>query len=417
MVTLNTRLTDAELQWQMEFTALELVIGEDREWGEEHGVKLVRPPKFDEDVSFEVSKIASSRPQSSFETIQSIVFTSGTTGRPKAVPITFGQHFFSATASAFNLGVELHDLWLSCLPLYHVGGMAVLFRSCLYGTAVDLHARFDIEEINRAVDTKPITLISLVPTMLLRLINARESWPSSLRLVLLGGAATTPELIARAEMHHLKLSVSYGMTEAASQIATLLPDSVRQKPGCVGRPLLFGQIKIVAENGKPAATSEYGEIWVTGPNITHGYLDQPQINAQRFVDGWFKTGDIGYLDEDGDLWLVQRRSDLIISGGENVYPVEVERALRQHLAIADVCVVGVPDLEWGQIVAAMVVVEPGQSISAKELEDFGRGQLAGYKIPRLIDFVSELPRTASGKIARQTVVDQLSTIHSPQPKF
>ena len=349
---------------------------------------------------------------------QAVVFTSGTSGQPKGVPLTFNNHFYSALASAYRLSVDPNDVWLSCLPLYHVGGLAVIWRSCLYGTAVNLHPRFILEEVNQALDTLPITLISLVPTMLYRLLETRENWPASLRLILLGGAAATADLVARANgLERKELSIvnskplvatTYGLTEASSQVATMLPAEVVQKPGSVGKPLLFTNVEILDENGRSLPPNEYGEIVVAGPTVMEAYFNSEQWavdSDSSFIPqpSSFHTGDIGYLDDDGDLWVVQRRSDLIVSGGENVYPAEVEAVLKRHPAVANVCVVGVPDAEWGQLVAAMVQLLPNKSLTKAELLIFSREQLAGYKQPRLISFVTELPQTASGKVARLEV--------------
>ncbi|MEM9778002.1 MAG: o-succinylbenzoate--CoA ligase, partial [Chloroflexota bacterium] len=350
------------------------------------------------------SDISRQRPITS---LQAIVFTSGTTGRPKAVPITFDQHFYSAMGSAYRLGVQTNDIWLSVLPLYHVGGLAVIFRSTLYGTAVDLHPRFDLIEINQALDDKAITMISVVPTMLYRMIEIRERWPDSLRLILVGGAAASPELVEAAggiaQDSRPLISTTYGMTEAASQFVTQTPANTALKPGSVGKPLLFNQLKIVDDAGSEQPIHTYGEIWAKGPVLMSGYLDHPAANAERFVDGWFRTGDIGMLDEEGDLFVIQRRSDLIISGGENVYPAEVEAALRHHPAVKEACVVGILNPEWGEIVAAMVELIPQQQVDEAELIAYSRQHLAGYKQPRRIDFVEELPQTASGKIERKRV--------------
>jgi O-succinylbenzoic acid--CoA ligase len=192
----------------------------------------------------------------------------------------------------------------------------------------------------------------------------------------------------------------------------MLPENVAKKPGSVGKPLLFTSVEIVDENGRSLPPNKYGEIVVTGPTVMASYF-----NAQRITDddssfiphpSSFHTGDIGYLDDDGDLWIVQRRSDLIVSGGENVYPAEVEAVLKSHPAVANACVVGVPDVEWGQKVAAMVQLESTKSLTVAELLAFCHDQLAHYKQPRLVKFVATLPLTASGKIARQTVMAQLA---------
>ena len=207
---------------------------------------------------------------------QAVVFTSGTSGKPKGVPLTFNNHFYGAMASAYRLGVMPDDVWLSCLPLYHVGGLAVIWRSCLYGTAVNLHPRFILEEVNRALDTLPITLISLVPTMLYRLLETRENWPETLRLALIGGAAATPDLVAKAQAANVPIATTYGLTEASSQVATMLPENVARKPGSVGKPLLFTIVDIVDENGRSLPPNAYGEIVVSGPTVMAGYFDKDQ---------------------------------------------------------------------------------------------------------------------------------------------
>ena len=299
------------------------------------------------------------------------------------------------------------DRWLSCLPLYHVGGLAVLFRSCLYGTAVVLHRRFDVEAFNESLDTKAITLTSLVPTMLYRLLRARGRWPDSLRLVLLGGAAASPELLAEAAAAGVPVATTYGLTEAASQVATLLPAGVRRKPGSVGRPLLFSRVRIVGEDGAERPVGAYGEVVVSGPTVMAGYYENEPATARTVRGGELYTGDVGYLDADGDLWLVQRRSEIIVSGGENVYPAEVEAVLRRHPDVRAACVVGVAHPEWGEQVAALVAVAPGAEVTPPQLVAFCREQLAGYKLPRLLRLADDLPRTASGKIAREQVRQQL----------
>ena len=190
----------------------------------------------------------------------------------------------------------------------------------------------------------------------------------------------------------LPIALTYGLTECASQVATATPDQVRAKPGTVGKPLNGTTVRIVDANGQDVPTGEYGEIVVSGATVMKGYLGQPQTN------GTFATGDIGYLDADGDLWIVQRRSDLIVSGGENVYPSEVEAVLRSHPAVEDACVVGVADAEWGQRVAAMVALRAGETVSEADLIAYSRERLAGYKQPRTVVFVDELPQTASGKV-------------------
>jgi len=407
LVPLNTRLTVAELAWQVTRAGVALLLHSAET--SSLAAEVVRQSPLQRRAVEELPACQSARPAQpvDLDAVQAIVFTSGTTGQPKGAMLTYGNHFWSAMASAYRIGVLPGDRWLSILPLYHVGGLAVLFRSCLYGTAAVLQEGFEVEAVNRSLDEEAITLASLVPTMLYRLLPARSSWPDTLRLVLLGGAAASPELVAQAAAAGVPVATTYGLTEASSQVATMLPEEVRRKPGSAGRPLLFNQVRIVDDSGAPLPAGEVGEIAVRGPAVMAGYYGEPEATARTLRDGWLHTGDMGYLDEEGDLWLVQRRSDIIVSGGENVYPAEVEAVLRAHPAVAAVAVVGLPDPEWGEQVAALVVSAAGQELSAGALQDFARRLLAGYKLPRRIAFVEELPQTASGKIARAAVREML----------
>ena len=410
LLPLNTRLTTQELAWQLEYTDCDLLV-----YGRDTAVTSQELSMANAQLSVvnsenlfvenEGDPSPKHHPKFALGNLQAIVFTSGTTGKPKGAMLTFANHFWSALASAYRLGLHNDDLWLSCLPLYHVGGLAVIWRSCLYGTAVCLHPRFDVEAVSHDLDNHPITLISLVPTMIYRLLAWRGERPFSptLRHLLLGGAAATPELVEHCHALGIPVATTYGLTEAASQVATMLPQDVVQKPGSVGKALMFSQVRIVNERGDAMLPGELGEVVVSGPTVMAGYYQDAQATAVTLQNGELHTGDIGYLDIDGDLWLVQRRSDIIISGGENVYPAEVEAVLRGHTAVAAVCVVGIEHPEWGQQVAALVVLSDGKIETGYNLQNYCRQHLAGYKVPRLLHIVTELPQTASGKVARNEV--------------
>lgn len=332
------------------------------------------------------------------------LFTSGTSGTPKAVELTFGAIYQSAVASALRIGHLPTDRWLCVLPLYHVGGLSIIMRAALYGICVVLQHGFDLASVNRALDEEGVTLASFVPTMLYRLINARHTPPPHLRLVLLGGAAATTDLVERAHMAGFPIATTYGLTETASQVCTQLPDETRKKPGSVGKPVPFTRLKVIDEHGNLTPTGEIGEIIVQSPSLMSRYVNHPEATAKTLRDGWLHTGDLGYLDADGDLWLVQRRSDLIISGGENIYPVEVENALRSHPAISDAAVIGLPHPEWGQQVAVAIVLNSPNTIERDELLSYLRTRLAGYKLPRVVKIVDALPLTASGKVEKKAVL-------------
>jgi o-succinylbenzoate---CoA ligase len=442
LLPLNTRLAAAELEWQLAQTGCRWLFyhEETAALAQQLSPAQCHFSPLDEKLLRQAPAAPAphSWPLAFGDSPQAIVYTSGTSGRPKGAVLTYANHFWSAMASAFRLGTLPADRWLSSLPLYHVGGLAVIVRCALYGTTAVIHSRFDVEAIDHSLEHEEITLISLVPTMLHRLLARRHHWPASLRLILLGGAAAEPELVQKANELPRRppesgiqsqrptgplVAPTYGLTEAASQVATMPPAEATRKPGSVGKPLLFTQVRIVDDQGNELPTAARGEIVVTGPTVMAGYFEE--VNSPRSRAGYQRatfnsqlstfslqsatlhTGDIGYLDADGDLWLVQRRTDLIVSGGENVYPAEVEAVLKAHPAVANACVVGIPDPEWGQQVAAAVVLRPGETVAESELSDFCREKLAGYKRPRTIRFMENLPETASGKIHRQAVAQQL----------
>jgi O-succinylbenzoic acid--CoA ligase len=390
------------------------------------------------------------------QAIALVVFTSGTSGRPKGAQLTFNNLYYAAMASTLRLGNEANDRWLLSLPLYHVGGLAMIVRACLSRVPLIILDRFDAERVASAAAAHAATLVSLVPTMLHRLLRETTGnpFPSSVRLVLIGGAALTPELAAAALERGIPIAPTYGLTEAGSQVCTALPDEARAKPGAVGKALPFMRVRVIDAQGSALTPGEIGEVVVQGPNVMYGYVEDvpPDIPLTKwgtperlpYQDG-YHTGDLGYVDEDGDLFLVQRRSDLIVTGGENVYPAEVERVLAAHPAVREVAVVGVADAEWGQRVGAVIAVvnqlealkhegaegtevhgggigvtpqtasERGGAMDAKGasdasrddliaiLDSHARQHLAGYKVPRAWRIVDALPMTGSGKVDRGAV--------------
>ncbi|WP_247000475.1 class I adenylate-forming enzyme family protein [Halosolutus gelatinilyticus] len=353
-----------------------------------------------------------------------LMFTSGTSGEPKVVRLTLGNLVASATASAFRLGVLPDDRWLCCLPMYHMGGLAPVVRSTLYGTTVVIQREFDPEQTARAIDERDISGVSLVPTMLTRLLDAGWTPPESLRFVLLGGAPASRELIDRCCDRGVPVHPTYGMTETASQIATARPEDAFSNPGTVGRPLVCTDVSIVDESGELVDPGERGVVVVSGPTVTPGYLD-PDRTAAAFGERGLRTGDVGYRDETGRLWITGRVDDRIVTGGENVDPDEVVAVLREHQGVAEAAVVGLPDEEWGQRVAALVAPDAdgpstpdGRSASATEARSTDSidveavlahcdDRLAGFKRPKTIGVVGALPRTPSGTVDRDAVRERL----------
>ncbi len=331
-----------------------------------------------------------------------IVYTSGTTGTPKGAMLTFGNHFWSATGSAYNLGVREDDRWLVVLPLFHVGGLAILLRSVLYGTTVIVHESFEAARANRAIDLDGITIVSVVANMLQRMLDERgdKPYPASLRCVLLGGGPAPEPLQRRCEAIGVPVVQTYGLTEAASQVATLAPEDALAKLGSAGKPLFGTEVRIVDVTGQPCAAGDAGEIVVRGPTVSPGYLNRREESARAVRDGWLHTGDIGYLDDDGYLYVLDRRDDLIVSGGENVYPAEIEAVLQSHPAVAEAGVWGADHVRWGQAPNAAVVLREGLATTPELLIEYCRERLAAYKVPSRIEFTYELPRNAAGKLLR-----------------
>lgn len=394
-VPLNIRLTQAEFKWQIEQSQSDFLICES---------DLIEHPKrilVSEFLSTPQSNPATPHTTTDLDSVQGIFFTSGTTGFPKGAVLTFGNFYASALASAERLGFDPHDRWLLTMPLYHIGGMSIIFRAAIYGITIVLHPNFDVDAVHHALVNENITHVSLVPTMFHRLLEKYPKFkPSSaLRVILLGGASAPVNLLEKALSLNLPIALTYGLTEATSQVATSTPEQTRIKPGSLGKPLQGTSIDIVDQSGKSLPNGEVGEIVISGKTVMRGYLNQARVKA-------LNTGDIGYLDSNGHLWVLTRRTDLIISGGENVYPEEVERALLTHPSISEACVFGITDLEWGQSVAAAVVLR--EPCSEETIIQFARAKLSRYKIPRNIIFIESLPHTASGKLMRAKVAEQYS---------
>jgi O-succinylbenzoic acid--CoA ligase len=309
------------------------------------------------------------------EDIAVIVRTSGTEGgRPKEVPLSLGNFVWSAIGSAVTLGLDPRERWLCTLPLVHVGGLSILMRSWLYGTTAVVHERFDAETAAAALMNDGITLVSVVATTLGRLLDAGLARPPKLRCALVGGGPVPPALVQRAQASGVVVAQTYGLTEACSQVATQMPGRV-SAPNA-GPPLFCTRVEI----------AEDGEILVSGPTVSSA------------VDGLLATGDFGELDAEGNLRVIGRKADTIVTGGENVAPAEVEAVLCEHPAVTEAGVFGAPDPIWGEAVHAAVVLRV--PVGPDVLREHCAARLAPYKVPKQIAVVERLPRTASGKLRR-----------------
>jgi O-succinylbenzoic acid--CoA ligase len=335
-----------------------------------------------------------------------LVFTSGTSGRPKAAILTGAAHAASAAAWAAFLMPTPTDRWLLCLPLHHVAGLGILDRAARWGLPVVVHDRFDPAAVDAAIETGGISHLSLVGSMLGRLLDLRAGRPApaSLRAILLGGERTPPELVRVAALVGLPVVPTYGLTETGSGVVAMLPHEALAHPEAAGRVLPGAQVRIRLDE-RDADPGEIGEVEVRGPMVFAGYLDRPAETAAAFDDDWFRTGDLGSIDAGGILTVADRRDDLIVSGGENVYPAEVEAVLRDHPAVADAAVIGRPDDRWGAVPVAAVVVRTGTDPTDAALAAHCRASLAGYKVPVTFIRVAAIPRTPGGKLRRRDLRD------------
>ncbi|SEH47010.1 O-succinylbenzoic acid--CoA ligase [Halopenitus malekzadehii] len=284
-----------------------------------------------------------------------VLFTSGTSGRPKAVELTAGNVLFSAIASGFRLGVHPDDRWLVTLPLHHAGGLSPIYRSVLSGTTIVLREDFDPGEAADDIDRYDVTGVSLVPTMLTRMLERRGTLSDSLRTVLLGGAPASEGLIERCENYSIPVYPTYGMTETASQIATATPEEAFANPGTVGRPVFWTDLTVVDDEGEPVDRGETGELVVAGPTVSPGYYGDPDATADAVDEHGLHTGDVGRIDEDGNVHVINRLDDRIVTGGENVDPGDVAGVLADHDAVRAATVLGLPDETWGERVGALLV--------------------------------------------------------------
>ncbi len=322
------------------------------------------------------------------DAVAAVIYTSGTSSEPKPVELTYGNFLWSALGSAVALDLDQRERWLCTLPVSHVGGLSILVRSAIYATTAVVYERFETDRVLDGLMARDVTLVSLVATTLARLLDAGLERPPALRCALTGGGPVPAELVERAREAGVPVGLTYGLTEACSQVTTLRAPSADRLDA--GPPLFCTRVRIAAVAGGEDGT---GEIQVAGPTVARASLDN---------DGWLHTNDLGAIDERGRLRVTGRLADTIVSGGENVAPAEVEAALESHPGVLEAAVLGRSDPEWGEAVAAIVVVRKGVEIEAEALRAHCAAMVARYKVPKKIDFTTvPLPRTRSGKLLRR----------------
>jgi fatty-acyl-CoA synthase len=341
---------------------------------------------------------------------QFIMYTSGTTGKPKGAAILHGNSQWNAINGIHMYTFDNSDVSMVTAPLFHIGGLAVSALPMIYaGGRLVIQRFFNPSELLQLIEKEKVTVLFGIPVMFLLMTQMPEFETtdySSVRFFISGGAPIPKPLIETWLNHGVDFNQGYGMTETATAITALRVKDALRKLGSCGKPVFHTDIRIVDMEGIDLPAGDMGEVWVKGPNVIREYWQLPEATAETITDGWLHTGDMGYIDDEGYLFLVDRRKDMYISGGENVYPAEVEDVLMACEQLADAGVIGIPDAKWGEVGLAVVVATPGVEVSEAEVIEFCKGRLAKYKVPKKVVFVEALPRTATGKILKKELKAQ-----------
>ncbi|MBL0388736.1 long-chain fatty acid--CoA ligase [Tumebacillus sp. ITR2] len=343
-----------------------------------------------------------------------IIYTGGTTGKSKGAILSHRAILWNSINSVLSWGLTEHEVTPVYMPMFHTGGLNALTTPVLHAGGTVVIARdLSPAAILEVLEREGCTIALLVPTVYHTLVTSPEfqgATFTTMHTFLSGGAPCPLSIYEAFWAKGLAFKEGYGLTEAGPNNFYIHPDRAKQKIGSVGVPMFHNEVRIVDDQGCDLPAGETGELWIQGPHVFSGYWNKPEIFAETLVDGWLRTGDLARRDADGCHYIVGRKKDMIITGGENVYPLEVEHILEHHPSISEVAVVGLPDTKWGEVVTAIVVLQTGQTLTGEILKEYCTGQLAGYKIPKRWEFVRELPKTSVGKIDKKAIV-HLHTQH------
>jgi fatty-acyl-CoA synthase len=337
--------------------------------------------------------------------VHMIMYTSGTTGNPKGAMLTHGNTQWNAINCINFLPIEEKDITYAVAPLFHIGGMSVFTTPTLYkGGTVVLCDKFDPKTTLETIEKEKVTTIFLVPAMWLAIMqypNFEDYDIRSLRLNISGGAPCPLTVIEFFQQKGIPFYEGFGLTETAPFVSVLDDRNSIRKKGSIGKTPIHTEARIVDPMDRDVPVGEVGELLVKGPNVFVGYWNKPEATKEALKNGWFYTGDLAKMDEEGFLYIVDRKKDMIISGGENVYPVEVEQIIFRMPNVKEVAVVGVPDEKWGESVKAYIVLsDPTKKITLEDVQQFCDGKLARYKIPKNMEIIDQLPRNATGKVLK-----------------
>ena len=410
LVPLNYRLTGRELAYMLDNCQPELFLAEERYYSllEGHQIlerirHIMSPAAFTQAVS-EHKDLDYKSTELEEEHPLFILYTSGTTGFPKGALYTHGMAFWNSVNTGSRLNITSRDHTLICMPPFHTGGWNVFLTPFLHhGASVTLVPKFEASTVLQLLDQEQATLFMAVPTMLKMMLETPEfeqSGLESIRYFIVGGEALPIPTIERWHQKGVLIRQGYGLTEVGPNVTSLSHQDAARKRGSIGTPNFYVEYQLMDDESKLVKKGEAGELWLRGPMVTPGYWHKEEATAAAKEGEWFKTGDMVREDEEGFLYVVDRKKNMFISGGENVYPAEVEYYLQSHPAIEEVAIVGTPDDRWGEVGKAFVALKEGAMLSEKEIVEYCRQGLAKYKVPRYVNFVGALPKTDTGKIAR-----------------
>jgi fatty-acyl-CoA synthase len=425
-VPLNIRLTTKELEFQLKDSeSVLLLVGTDfrskAEEIQEAGTLINTVVLQGEDKGLSFIEICSCYPSNHFEPLHItgstpliICYTSGTTGRPKGAVLTHDNMYWNAMNNILALDITSADRIITLLPLFHIGGIGLFtLPALLAGGTVIVPKQFDPEETLRIIETNKVSIVMGVPTIF-DLLRKSKSFNaeglSSVRWLVSGGAPCPQELLEFYHEQGIPFSQGFGMTETSPTVFMLSKEDYKRKSGSIGKPVMFCDIRIVDEQGEDVESGEVGELIVLGPNVISEYWRLPEETAKNFDNGWLKTGDLARKDDEGFIYIAGRKKEMIISGGENIYPLEIEQVYEQHPYINEVAVIGISDEKWGEVPLAIVAYKEGCHISERELGEYCMERLAKYKCPKHFNIVSALPRNATGKIDKAQLRKQFSEL-------
>lgn len=421
---LNWRLTCAELEGIINDAAPDVLIYSG-EWAENvnklraqvpsvrHFVALDAPAQ-PGDHSFAEREAypdkLSERPDLHPDDPWAIYYTGGTTGLPKGTLVTHGNATWNSINTAVTWGLTADDVSVMHLPLFHTGGLHIFALPLVHvgGTTI-ICKSFDVNQTFDLIANGGVTVFVGVPTMFL-MMQQHPRWEqadfSGLKLIISGGAPCPQPIAEKFWSRGVDFKIGYGLTEAPVNNFWMPPEDVRRKPGSVGFPLFHVDMKIIRPDGSECGADEPGELLIRGPHVSPGYWNRPEASAETFIDGWLHTGDLARRDAEGYYTIIGRSKDMFISGGENVYPAEVESVMHAHPAVSDAALIGVPDEKWGEVGCAVIVLKPGCQLTEDEFLAFLRERLAKYKLPKSVVFTAEMPKTAIGKTDKKLLAQR-----------